>query len=399
MDYHPQESIKRGIAMKKLVIVAALLFIPALAPALSAQVVDTTVCDVLADPESFDGKMIRVKGEVLASFEEFIIKGRDCNNPVNAIWLAYPEGTRGKAGPAALLQMQLSRNNSATPHPSSQPPLKMERNKDFNDFDTMLSTPAKTKVICLGCERFAMTATLVGRLDGSKDVGVVRDASGKFVAVQGFGNLNQFHARLVLESVTDLNPRDVDYSKAGATKDDSQYAPTGETPMTAAHDIAKSLGTGPAADQVERAAAAFGKEGDDNGVEVGFGASNEASRKSEGKGEKNSPDGLLFNVTLNTDRLKGDALSMAIAHVGTHIADIRDANAAYSAANLYDLEYRAWQTTVLSAIGSKHKALIMPGGDLVWNASWAAADRNKMIEAAIADYLTQWTGLTNSPQK
>lgn len=385
--------------MKRLIVIAMVLLIPVLAPALSAQVIDTTVCDVLADPESFDGKMIRVKGEVMASFEEFIIKGRGCNDSVNAIWLTYPEGTRGKAGPAALVQMQLSKNNSATTTASSQPPLKVERNKDFNDFDTMFSTAAKTKVICLGCERFVMTATLVGRLDGSKDVGVVRDASGKFVGVHGFGNLNQYHARLVLESVTDLNPRDVDYSKVVTTKDDSQYAPTGETPMAAAHDIAKSLGTGAAASQVERAAAAFGTEGDDNGVEVGFGAANEVSKKSDGKGEKNSPDGLLFNVTLNTDRLKGDALSMTIAQVGTHIADIRDSNAAYSGASLYDLEDRAWQTTVLSAIGSKHKTLMMPGGNLVWNSSWPPADRNKMIEAAISDYLMQWTGLEKLPQK
>jgi hypothetical protein len=41
------------------------------------------------------------------------------------------------------------------------------------------------------------------------------------------------------------------------------------------------------------------------------------------RGDKNSPDGLLFNCTFDMDKLKGEALARAISHVGTHIADLR----------------------------------------------------------------------------
>ena len=73
--------------------------------AASAHVVDATVCDVLANPRSFDGKTIRVQAAtVVTGFDEFLIDGSACS-PAAAIWLAYPAGTKAKAGPAALVQL------------------------------------------------------------------------------------------------------------------------------------------------------------------------------------------------------------------------------------------------------------------------------------------------------
>ena len=37
---------------------------------LHAQVVDTTVCDVVKKPETFNGKMVRIKGTVVAGFDD-----------------------------------------------------------------------------------------------------------------------------------------------------------------------------------------------------------------------------------------------------------------------------------------------------------------------------------------
>jgi hypothetical protein len=148
-----------------------------------------------------------------------------------------------------------------------------------------------------------------------------------------------------------------------------------------------------AAKQVERAAAAYGKEGEDNGVEVGFGTSNEVPKSDSPKGDKNSPDGLLFNCTFDMDRLKGDALTRAISHVGTHIADVRDPQSHATEANTYDLEYQAWQTTVLSAVASQQKTLTLPGGYLVWNSGWPASDRSKMVDDGISSFLRDWAAL------
>src|ERR1700689_4802617 len=97
---------------------------------ISAQTVDTTVCDILANPQSFDGKIVRIKGGVIAGFEEFGIRGTNCNQMVNSIWLDYPEGTKGKAGPAAFLRFQLGKNHPTAVANVSRTPITLERNKD-----------------------------------------------------------------------------------------------------------------------------------------------------------------------------------------------------------------------------------------------------------------------------
>jgi hypothetical protein len=369
---------------------------------LSAQIVDASACDILASPQSFDGKTVRIKGTVIASFDEFAIKASGCSQGANAIWLAYPEGTKAKAGSVAFVQLQLGRNNPVAPGASSnRPVVNLEKNKDFKQFDSLLSTPYKTGGMCLGCVRYTVTATFVGRLDGTRDTGVVRDSAGKFVGVNGFGNLNRYSARLVLQSISDVASQEIDYARnAAAAKDDSQRESAGGDPVAAGHQIARVFGPGSAAaDQVERAAAAYGKEGEDNGVEVGFGTPNEVPKNDGPKSDRNSPDGLLFSCTFDTDRLKGEALTRAISHVGTHIADIRGPQSAAKEENLYELEYHAWQTTVLSAIGSRQKTLTLSGGYLVWNSAWPAADRSKLVDEAISKFLADWESLSRNPAR
>lgn len=362
---------------------------------LAAQVVDTSICEILANPQSFDGKIVRVKGVLAAGFDEFAVKDATCNQLINAIWLAYPEGTKGKAGPAAFVQLQLARNNNTPASGISRSAVKLDKNKDFKQLDSLLSTPYKSGGMCLGCIRYTVTATLVGRLDGVKDAGVVRDSAGKFVSANGYGNLNLYRARLVLQAVADVSANEIDYSKvSAATKDDSTRESSGGDPIAAAHQAARTFSPdSAAAKQVERAAAAYGKEGEDNGVEVGFGTSNEVPKNDGPKGDKNSPDGLLINCTFDMDRLKGEALTRAISHVGTHIADVRDAQSPAAGANAYELEYRAWQTTVLSSFAAQQKTLTVSGGYLVWNSAWPAADRSRMVDEGIGSFLKDWAAL------
>ncbi|HEY6305986.1 MAG TPA: hypothetical protein VI488_05935 [Candidatus Angelobacter sp.] len=362
---------------------------------MSAQIADATICDILTNPQSFDGKMVRVKGMVTAGFEEFALKDAGCNQPINAIWVAYPEGTKGKAGPAAFVQLQLGRNNPAAAAGPSRTPVKLDKNKDFKQFDSLLSTPYKAGGMCLGCIRYAVTATLVGRLDGVKEVGIVRDSGSKFVSANGYGNLNLYRARLVLQTVSDVSAHEIDYSKvSSATKDDSLRESSGGDPVAAAHQAARAFSPdSQAAKQLERAAAAYGKEGEDNGVEIGFGSGNEVPKNDGPKGDKNSPDGLLINCTFDMDRLKGEGLARAITHVGTHIADLRDPQSTAAESTAYELEYRAWHTTVLSAVATQQKTLTLPGGYLLWNSAWAAEDRDKMVDEGTTSFLRDWVVL------
>jgi hypothetical protein len=384
-----------GNSVKKSLVVAYFCFVMACISA--AQIVDTTVCDVLANPQSFDGKTIRVKGTVVAGFDEFIVKGSGCNYPVSAIWLAYPEGTKAKAGPAVFLQLQLGSKNPSPTTSSKRSSVKLDKSKDFKQFDSLLSAPYKSGGMCLGCVRYTVAATLVGRLDGAKSTGVVRDKSGKVVGVDGSGNLNRYNARLVLQGMSDVSSQEIDYMKsASAGKGDSQRETAGGDPVAAAHQAARAFSPGSAsAEQVERAAAAFGKEGEDNGVEVGFGSANEVPKSDGPKGDHDSPDGLLFNCTFDMDRLKGDALARAIVHVGVHVADIRDPQIPTDV-SLYKLESRAWQTTVLGAVASGQKTLTLPGGYLGWNAAWPAADRGKIIDETISKFLADWASLNDA---
>jgi len=376
--------------MKRLLVL--FFFCSMMSVPLRAQVVDASICDVLAHPESFDGKNVRMKGVVTAGFDEFILKDASCGQPINAIWLAYPEGARGKAGPVAFVRLQLGKNNSGASAGLNRSSVKLEKNKDFKQFDSLLSTPYKAGGMCLGCVRYAVPATLVGRLDGVKEAGIVYDSAGKVVSVNGFGNLNTYRARLVLQAVSEISVQEIDYSKvSSASKDDSPGESSGGNPVAAAHQAARAFGPDSAAGkQVERAAAAFGKEGDDNGVEVGFGIPNEVPKNDGSKGDKNSPDGLLLNCVFDMDRLKGGALTHAITHVGAHIADVRDP---HFTATAYELEYRAWQTTVLSFVAHQQKTLTVPGGFLMWNSAWPTADRNKMIDEGITSFLRDWAVL------
>ena len=90
--------------MKRLVVLIGLFF--AFGCGLHAQAaaapVDVKVCDVVKSPASFDGKLVRIKGTVVAGFDEFIIKDAtdpNCGYQVNGIWLSYPRGSKAKSGP------------------------------------------------------------------------------------------------------------------------------------------------------------------------------------------------------------------------------------------------------------------------------------------------------------
>jgi hypothetical protein len=360
--------------------------------------VDTTVCDVVKKPEVLNGTIVRIKGTVVAGFDEFVIKDAtdpNCGFPVNAIWLAYPAGTKGKAGPAAMLQIQPARNFTGKVTPPARTPVTLDKSKDFKQFDSLLAQRhEKGADMCLGCMRYEVTATLVGRLDSVADATLKRDASGKIVGFGGFGNMNAYPARLVLESVSDVTPKEIDFSK---NDEATKGVPLGETlgyefdlfaAIAAAQNGANALAAGPPKDNAIKAAAVYGKTGEHTtGVFVSFGEANEASPKDEGLGTKDSPDGVLFNCTFNSDRLQLDSLTKAVLHIGEHVAELRNPAAGHEAAPAYELESDAWVVTTVSVATSGKKFLTLPGGYLIWDSGWLVADRNNKMADVLKDFL------------
>jgi hypothetical protein len=228
----------------------------------------------------------------------------------------------------------------------------------------------------------------VGRLDGVA-ARLKRDKAGKILAISGFGNLNAYSARLVLQSVSEVSSQEIDYSKTAAiTKSEVLADVPGTDAAANAHKVAAAFGPGnPLGDRIEQAAAAFGKQGDNNGVVLSFGAQNQALAKADAKGDFDSPDGILYNCKMNMDRLKGAALSISIAYAGTLINDLREPQKADGRATPYELEYYAWQSAVVGAIGNRLNTMTAPGGYLLWNASWPVDDRSKSVEDGLKSFL------------
>jgi len=361
--------------------------------------VDVAVCDVVKKPQAFNGQIVRIKGTVVAGFDEFVIKDStdsNCGYPVNAIWLDYPAGTKGKAGPAAMLVIQPARNFAGKLTPATRAGLTLDKSKDFKQFDSLLAQKhEKGMDMCLGCTRYEVTATLVGRLDSVADATLQRDSTGKIMGFGGFGNMNAYPARLVLESVSDVTPKEIDYSKNDEeTKGPPQPAAAPVSPIEvfdaigAAKAIADKLSAGPPKDEAEKAAASYGKLGDHStGVNVVYGAGNEASPKDEELGIRDSQDGVLFNCTFNSDRLQGDALPRAVIHIGEHISELRNPSKGNEAAPAYILESDAWVVTAVSAVFGGQKFLSLPGGYVVWDVNWPVADRNDKMASTLKDFL------------
>ena len=341
------------------------------AGAASAQAVDTKLCDILAHPMDFNGKIVRVTGTVAAGFDEFIIRDTSCKQSVNAVWLDYPAGTKAKAGPAAMVTLQLAKNSPGQAASISPTPVTLDTGGDFKKFDSILSAPVKTSGQCLGCVRSTVTATLTGRLDAVDAVSLEKTGS-MFSVVKGFGNLARYPARLVIQSVTNVSENDIDYSKPADLGDGN-------------------VGLGLTGDDLKRAAAAFGAPGDDNGVDLEFTEANSLKPDDGAKGSGNSPDGLLLIVAFDGDRIKGKAMSEAIAHTGTHIADLRESPMEL---NLFHLEGRAWGMTVMSAIVNKEKTLTLSGGYVAWNSKWTDAENQVQLPGSLSGYLSNWAGLS-----
>ena len=358
---------------------------------LHAQVVDTTVCDILKDPASFNGKMVRIKGTASSGFDQFVVKGPGCGMRVSDIWLSYPEGTKGKAGPAAMIEMQPAQNYAGTVAAVQRTPVVLDKSKDFKQFDSLLAAPAKSSVMCLGCQRYEVSATMVGRLDGVEKAGFVRDKAGKITSWTGFGNLNAYSARLVLQSVSDVTSKEVDYSKNAALKDDNTITAGNTDPAVANRNAGKAFGAGSAGfDQITHTSDAFLKEGEKsgaNGVFIVNGNLNEATAKAEAKGAKDSPDGILFNCGFNTSRLPGDALVRAYAHMGQHLVDLRTPEKGFEEAGYYEMEFRGWSTTILSIMAYGQKVMLLPGDTLLWSSSWTGTDKNGNATSAINGFL------------
>lgn len=371
-----------------------------------AQTVDTTVCAVLKDPASFNGKTVRIKGTVNTSFDQFVVSDGDCGKDVNGIWLAYPPGTKAKSGPIAMVELAPARNFAGTAAPVARPAVTLTRDKPFKEFDSLLSQKHEVSgALCLGCARNQVQATLVGRLDGVADASVARNASGKITGLGGFGNLNAYPARLVLASVADVSAKPIDYSAADAEvkKAESGKAMQNDPnqgdmePVATAQKVAARLSASPILTQMQTDIAllpANKEQNGANGVSLVYGQVNEISATEGAPGAQDSPDGVAYICTLNRERLPGLALPIAAMHLAQHVSDVRNFKPGTAPAPLYAYENNAWAVSATMAVAGGEPLLILPGGSVMWNATWPNDDKIAKMTGALNTFLSGQEMLT-----
>lgn len=361
-----------------------------------AQATDTTVCAVLKAPKAFDGKIVRVKGTVVTGLDQFVLNDGDCGKQVNSIWLAYPQGAKAKSGPLATLELEPAHNFARTLNPGTRDAVTLQKDKAFKQFDSTLAQQHRSQSgLCLACPKYEVQATITGRLDGVDDA-TVRRENGKIVSLGGFGNANAYTARLVIQSIADVTPKEIDYSRIDSItkQESSQMQPQQELAsysdsLSTAQKLAGGLAPSPMTTQIQRDIDLLGMPKEPNGIVVGFGAVNEVSASANAPAAKDSPDGVQYNCMFNRDRLPDQELSMALLHLAQHVADIRDPQPGNDDTPLYFAENNAWAVTATMAVAGGEKYLTLPGGYLMWDAAWPDADKVNNMVTALDDFLSK----------
>ena len=263
--------------------------------------------------------------------------------------------------------MQPARNYAGPYKAPTRTPVVLDKgNKDFKQFDSLLSTQRKGMGLCLGCVKSAVNGTFVGRLDAVATTSLKRDKDGKIIDFGGFGNMNAYPARLVLQSVSDVTPKDIDFAKQDAVYAGKRggFGGPPQTGMFDAVGAAQKLAGGmagiPAGETVQKDVALFPKSGEHNGIVISYNPANELPK--EEVSTKDAPDGVQYNVFMNLDRLDTEGQKLTVIHAGHHIADLKAPAPGSEGAPMFVGEYNAWTMTVLGAAMDQQQTLGVPGG-------------------------------------
>lgn len=144
----------------------------------------TSVCEVTINPASFDGKIVSLRATVVSGFEVFAIRAPEGDR--GRVWLDYSEG-----GPVASTSLAVRR--------SSRDPVILFKDSNFKRFQLLLKAemyPRTRESMCMGCNRYEVSATMVGRIDYAGQQA-------------GYGHMNGYRVQFELVSVSDVTAEDL----------------------------------------------------------------------------------------------------------------------------------------------------------------------------------------------
>ncbi len=183
------------------------VFVLLLAAPCAAQVVETTVCEILANPAAFEGKTVRLRGHVMLQLEDFSITEM-CpgKSEAGAIWLEY-----GYPEPSPTPYCCPGGWDEKGKPIFSTPRVTLVRDRNFEQLKRYLSARRDGKdnygddcdryrPAAAECRKYEVTATLTGRL-----FGVI--PPDQFAG--GFGHFGMFPAKLVIRRVEDVSATEI----------------------------------------------------------------------------------------------------------------------------------------------------------------------------------------------
>jgi len=176
-------------------LIAAVLSGSASAQSAPGEPIQTTLCELVRDPEQFQGKMVAVRGPVQIGFEVFDLPAEHCDGrKIDDVWLEYGKGP--KRQPTIWCCGDLVPRDS---------PALLE-NADFRKFHRYLTAQSKAKGCHPAeCYLYKVTATLTGRFDAVQTEPCPGDREMHCCpATGGFGHLGMSCSRFVIRSVSDV---------------------------------------------------------------------------------------------------------------------------------------------------------------------------------------------------
>jgi len=171
---------------KRYTYIAALVALTPATGVAKERVRDATVCQIESHLHNYDGKMVRVRGLVVAGLEWFFLKSGDCT-----LGLAYPPG-QGGPGPLATYM--------PFPEPKTRATFALQRDENYKKFVEYMNQPwvrPEGRCCCIGCDRYEVTVTITGLVE------VARPGQ------PGFGHMNEGRGRLVIRTIANVAAVDI----------------------------------------------------------------------------------------------------------------------------------------------------------------------------------------------
>jgi hypothetical protein len=152
--------------------------------------IKTTLCELLKEPERFNGKMVQFRAVVFYGFEASLLRDDSCSAEV---WLA--------AGFAINMTLP-----GGVQKPSS-PPIVLKKDSDYQKMSEYLSKSYTNSEHQTG-PLYTVTVNAIGRFEHVNK----RKTTPEERRYTGFGHMRVYESQLVLQSVSDVTAELIDTS-------------------------------------------------------------------------------------------------------------------------------------------------------------------------------------------